>query len=493
MRGVLVGVALAACAGAHARDGDLGTMSAWDTPAYTLIAAQGHDPRPLMQRFANVERVLSKMLATPVRATGVPTTVWLAPPGIWGRYLAPSRDIVGEFVPRRFANYLIINASLRGAHLRGGLQHEYTHFFLRTQFGGLYPLWFDEGMAGLMYSTELHRNSATILVPVNIDKGAWVPMARLFVIDKSSREYLEQPASDAVHRESWALMHRSLIAETAFGAKMFAYLSAINRLVPVEDAAQDSFGMTFPQLDAEMQRYLGSDLFAVARLPYESAPPVRLPARRAIGPTEVRVLLARVMLDTGFNLGRVRELIDAAEQLEPGAPALAVLRLRLAVRDRNDAEMTRLADSLERSDDAVIVRGLGLALFERVREEAPEDPLPATQRAAIAQRAFGLLDRALAADPADAESAWGYALLAAGLQTRLDIALTRLAAVDVRLPDHPDLAEARARILEARGDGAAMLPALLTVLRHTSSAKQRAWAAQRIRELRTREREQAPQ
>src|SRR6185295_4590710 len=145
-----------------------------------------YDPRAVVQQLANTERALSTLLATPLKDTAVPTYVWLAPRKVWNRYLAPSRAILGEFAPRRFANYLIINADIGRDGLRGGVQHEYTHFFLRTQFGGLYPLWFDEGLAEILGSARLKYDRATLSQPSVAVAARWLEMSRLFELDKSS-------------------------------------------------------------------------------------------------------------------------------------------------------------------------------------------------------------------------------------------------------------------------------------------------------------------
>jgi len=203
--------------------------------------------------------------------------------------------------------------------------------------------------------------------------------------------------------------------------------------------------------------------------------------------------LARVMLDTGFQPERVAELVDAAERSSPGAPGVAVLKLRLAVRDRRDTEALRLGAALAANDDLATLRDTGLALFERVREPVKGDPLSAGLRADFETAASTLLDRALRIDAGDAQAAWAYALLAVRRHDGVDSALERLASARTRMPGHPDLAEATALALEARGEENAMLPFLLDALRNTRSVEQRARAAQRISELRMKERAKAPQ
>jgi hypothetical protein len=491
---VRVVLMFAACAtsGAYARDADIGVLRAWELPAYTLIAAEDYDPRAIVQRLANTERVLSKLLATPVKATAVPTFVWLVPRKVWNRYLAPSHALAGEFVARRFANYLIIDADIGRDPLRGGVQHEYTHFFLRTQWGGLYPLWFDEGMAELVGHARLRPHRAVFEVAAVPTAANWIEMSRLFELDKTSREYLELPSTDAVHGESWAIVHRALLSDTRFANQMFAYLAAGNRLVPSGEAVPQIFGMSFPELDASMRAYARQPKFAVGALNYQEVPAPRLPAGRVLGAAEALETLARVMLDTGFMPENVREVIDTAEKSAPGAPRVTMLKLRLAVRDRQDAQALRLARLLT-DEDVATLRDTGLALFERVRELAADDPMSAGARADFEMTASDLLDRALRIDPGDAPAAWAYALLAVRQHEGVDTALERLAVARTRMLGHPDLAEATALALEARGEEGAMMPFLLDALRNTGSAAQRARAAHRIAELRIKEREKAPQ
>src|SRR3954466_6855238 len=127
---------------ARARAVDLPSLSVWQLPSYTLIAEDGYETRALVQRLSDTERALAKLLARTVKPSPAPTLIWLVPKSLWTRYLAPSTAIAGEFVPRRFSNYVIINGDLPPFLVRDGLQHEYTHYFLRTQLGGIYPLWF---------------------------------------------------------------------------------------------------------------------------------------------------------------------------------------------------------------------------------------------------------------------------------------------------------------------------------------------------------------
>ena len=206
-------VALALSAGAVARVADVDPLRSYETPAYTLIATEKFSAPAFVPLIANFEKVLAKVLATEVQPTGTPTTIYVVRARTWNRYLRPSPDIAGEFVPTRFANYLLLNADAGRTQVHAGVLHEYTHLFLRTQLGGYYPLWFDEGVAELMSRTQMHRDFAIIGLPEPKFASGWLPVSRLLEVDKSSAEYLEAPTTEYVHRESWALMHRGLIAD----------------------------------------------------------------------------------------------------------------------------------------------------------------------------------------------------------------------------------------------------------------------------------------
>jgi hypothetical protein len=476
---------------AMAREPEGTRLRAWDLPGYTLFAEDGFDAADVVRNMAQADLVLRKLLPRAAPAVTTPLQVWLVPRPLWNRHLAPGNGIEGEFVPRRFSNYLIINGDLPSGFENDGLKHEYTHWFLRTQVGGIHPLWFDEGLAVLIGNADIRGSRVTFKPVPGPRVGGWVQMSRLFELDKSSREYLENPQTQFVHFESHALVYRGLIGEPQFGTRIFAYLSAINRLMPPQEAAARSFGMSFDELDRDMRAYMMRKDVTVGTLRIEPPAVAKLPAGRRLEPAEAALRLARVALDTGFRPERAGELVTTAQSLAPDAPEIAVLKLRLAVRDRDDREMLRLAATFDAVNDAAALRGAGVALFERVRE--PDRSIPAETRERYERLAFGLLDRALRAGPAEAEAAWAFGLLAARLGSSVSPALERLAGARERLPGNPDLAEATARALEASDQEDAMMPFLLDSLRNTNSADQRLWAAQRIRELQRKARESAPQ
>ena len=276
MNSPLAVLAFCLAAAAGAATPEIGTLRLHESPSFSLIVADGVRAKLVARQIATFQQVLSRTLNREIRPTGTPTQIYIVSQAAWEKYLRPGPGIDAEFVPRRFSNLLLIDADLLPQQLREAVFHEYTHLFLHTQFRGLHPLWFDEGLATMMGATELRGRKAIVGTPPLRYRGHWIPLAKLFELTKTSPEYLSAAQSPDVHLESWGLVHRGLIDEPAFGAGMLKFLEALNRLVPVEDAAQDSFGMSLAALDTSMQRYVSRPLFreGVIDIPPVDTPPL---------------------------------------------------------------------------------------------------------------------------------------------------------------------------------------------------------------------------
>jgi hypothetical protein len=471
----------------------IGNLRAYETPHYTLIVTDGIEAGQVAAHITNMEQTLARMLNREVRPTGNPTYIYVVSGPFWSRYLGPGRAFAGEFVPRRFSNYLMLDGGVarRGrSELRRRIYHEYTHYFLHTQFRGTHPLWFDEGLAEIMEWAEMRRYGTVLRLPKQRRDDGWIPFPRLFELDKNSPEYLAADTSGRVHRQSWGIVHRGLIADRQFGARILRFLTALDRLDPIEDAARESFGMTLAELDASMREYLGRKRFEQAFVPVGRTPPAKLGNGRTLSELEARLTIARAMLDTGLNSEVAREFVASAAELAPESPEVAVLRLRVAVRDRDDAAIAAL---LARSPvtDVRFARDAGLALLERVRDNPLDEKLGDSGRAAMTDRALELL-RVVAGEE-DAEADWAFALAAAQRGRGLEEALDRLERAHMRVPDNPDLAAATALVLEASGAPESMLPWLVSTYRFSADPAQRVWAAERVAELRKMERRSAPE
>ena len=469
---------------ARAREPDVSGLRAYDLPGYTIITHDDNTASKMVPSIAAVEQVLSNLLSRDIAPTGRPTHVYIVRLGLWRRYLQPADLFSGEFHATRFADYLMAANSGDRAEVRRSVMHLFTHRHMHTQYGGVYPLWFDEGLAELMSVAEL-RTSQVLLGQVHLSGNAWIPLNRLLRIDRSAPEYLSMVSSGSLHAESWALVHQAFIGEPALKEQMLAYLRDANDLMPVDDAVQKNFRMDVSQLNAKVMAYANDPSWRTDSVPFTRIPTPELGAGREIPEDEALVMLATAMLDTGSRPDRVGEVIDSLEKQAPGSPAAWSLRMRMAARDRDDALLDQLWNLIEPKTQApTVARDAGFALFERIQRERENDRMPAPDRAGLRDRAFALLDRALAANPDDVEASWAYAKLAADLKRDLDKALQRLKHASELMPKNAELASAAALLHEARGDTGAMIASLEDTVRFTSSLELKLWARERLGKMR---------
>jgi hypothetical protein len=474
----LMVVAKVATAGVPAPEVD--GFKAYELPAYTIVTHDEGNARQVPRVAAQIDVVLAKLLNRSALLPSAPTYISFVPDRTWMRYLEPGPGITGEFIPARFANYLVLSNARDETQVSTGIFHEYTHWFLHTQFAGVQPLWFDEGLAKFIETTEFRGSEVSLGEPGVIRPMGWVPMGQLLRMDKKSPEYWRRDTVQVVHHESWAMVHLGFVGDPAkFGKQMFAYLNAVNAQQPLDAAVQGSFGMTVDELGnlvhsyvMKSSQYLISSGYKVLRLPVNPAPNVRLPAGRAMGELESLEFIADIMLASGFHEDRLQEVADAMQRVAPNTASPATLTMRIAARAGDDAKLEQLLASVApAAGGQKFLRGAGLALFERSGNSVRED---------FSIKALELLDRAIMSRPDDVEAIWAYTVLSASLKRDMPIALRRIANARAILPSNPDLAQATALLGKAMGDNVLTRKALTDTLRYAKKADMALWAKKRL-------------
>jgi hypothetical protein len=470
---ITIAIATLLATSAQAREPNVKGFKSYAMPTYTLVTPDAgnaqHVPWPVVQSQAVLEKLFNREASAP----SAPTYVFLMPVSVWRRYLQPGQGLNSEFVPGRFANYLLVCNTQYEVELRNAMLHESTHWNLHNQLGGFVPLWFDEGLAQIIEGANFFAAEVALGRTARPFQGVggWIPMAELLVMDKTSSAYLNLDSNALVRAKTWALVHRGLIFDEKFGKQMFAFIAAQNALEPLDAAVQSSFGMTLRELDRDISSYNSKNV-QLLRLDMTPAPVPALPPGRAMGEAESIEFIGEIMLASGFKSTRLPEIADALLRVPQGKSGESALRMRIAARDGDDATLTRLSGAIDqKNSDPTLLRGAGLALFERAAD---------SRRGDQSVRALEFLDRALRVRPDDAEAAWAYGMLAAGLKRDLPAALERVAVTRSRLPANPHLARAAALLHEAAGDTSEMNQALQDALRLSKTPEMSAWAKQRL-------------
>ena len=452
-----------------------GKMTRYELPGYTLVAVDNTQLRRDMTKLPRLKRALELSLGIDVKPTGIPTYFYVVSDSVWDRYLEPATGIPSEFVPTRFANYVIANNTQIN---RTELFHEHTHLYLYNQMPGVYPLWFDEGLAMMMARAQYTGTKVEIFPARHGDEGGWIPTARVLRATRSSPEYLSQKQLYSLHFQSHAMVYRALIEKPEFGQQVFKYLEAYNNLATPDDA--EAILGNIDDLDFKMRAYVNDSGKKQVLMDVESVPDLQLPAGTPVSKLDSLLGIATICLDGGLHIDMVHELLDAAAAEPDGATRVAPLRMRLAARLKDDAELEKWHAVVTRDpNDTQAARAAGLALYERAQTL---DESAAARRTDLSTRSMTLLNRSIAARADDPEAVWAFAMQAADLKRDMDVALERLVPMLERMPSNPDMALAAGRVLYARGDEN-LKPYATAVLRYSHSIEHKRWAAERITEL----------
>ncbi len=309
-------------------------------------------------------------------------------------------------------------------------------------------------------------------------RAAGYPSQRVLRATKTSPEYLDQSQLLNFHFEANAMVYRALIDDPEFGQQVTKYLEAINNIATPEEA--EAILGNLDDLNTNMRGYVNRSNRKRVHLDTPDVGDLTLPAGTPVSTLDSLLGIATVCLDAGIHLDSVHELIDAAAAEPGGAQRVISLRMRLAARTQNDAELEKNYALLTKDpNDLQAARAAGLALYERAQSLG--DPA-AARRTDLSSRSVTLLDRSLKSRADDPEAVWAFAMQAADLKRDMDLALERLVPMFKRLPENADMSLAAGRLLYAKGDPN-LKPYAAAVLRYSNSIEHKRWAAGRIAEV----------
>jgi hypothetical protein len=443
---------------------------AYEFPQYTLITRDKTVAQELPSQAAQTEALLAKLLDRKPHVGGVPNFIVYLPRDTWVRYFDDGSNSFAAFVPDRFANYLLLSnrEALEELELRYAVRHVYTHLFLHTQFEGVHPWWFDEGLANLVQRSDIRGTVARVGFPPAVT-GGWMSIDQLMRFESRIVTCRTSGYFTGADYPAFFLVYRGLVSDPEFGAQMTEYLQQYSDLRPVDEALKSSFGKTGEELNRAL--YTQGQAGRVIRLEIPPLAPIPLPPARNLSDEEFTQLLANLMLLTEIKPARMQDMVDRLYQRAPDSTNALALRMRLAARAGDDPLLDRLQRMADpHTSDPGLARGAGLALFERLQTATP---IAAAVRKRMQDYAFDYLDRAVMSRPDDPEAVWAHAMLAAELQRDLPIALRRVQNMSAILPMNADLTLALASLKGASGAPEEKIRLLHDALRYSRSLEQR--------------------
>jgi hypothetical protein len=480
---------------AAAADPRIGRLMRYDAGDYTIYTSRSaNQARDFIGDLAKFRVALEKLLGKRATPNQFPTTILIVSSNDFEKYLQPRESIAGYFQPGNFANYISMNGDFGK---QGSLQlvfHEYTHFYLSSQFAGEYPPWFNEGLAELMgYVLFRKEGDAVLRVPLHRVYEArdsdWIPFDRLIAVDHHSPEYQSHKLMSSFYAQSWLTVHYGVLENREFGKQIFEYLKALNTLHPQPEAARIAFGPDLSVPDKLLRDYSRNTSMSSGAIGLGDIPVVTLPAGQPLTENDAYAVFINLMLESrSIGPDRVRPLIQALARREPASARSAIFEARLAALDEDNAAFALAADRAEKSlvdGDWESRRELGAALLNNATEWSPLKERSAADTERDLTRALRLYGEAVAHNNADVEALWGFGTAATRLNQNLDVAEEALVAAYKRAPSSAMIAMSLANLKSRASEPDEMIPYLKDTIRYATDLGTKRWAVATLKQMET--------
>jgi len=179
------------------------------------------------------------------------------------------------------SNAIVMDGDAEGPDTLHLVFHEYTHYYLSSQFSGEYPPWFNEGLAEVMGYAKFSESRVVLQIPMfrvyEARDSDWIPFDRMIKIDHSSPEYQSHELANSFYAQAWLMVHYGLLEDQDFGRQIFKYLTQLNSLVPQEEATRAVFGNDLGAVDGKLRSYSRNSKMSSGALELGAVPPVILP------------------------------------------------------------------------------------------------------------------------------------------------------------------------------------------------------------------------
>jgi hypothetical protein len=482
-------VALGSCSLSLAAEPRIGRYVQYNGGDFTIVTSRGADQsRQFMQDLAKFRVTLEKVLGKRATRTVFPTTIIIASNSDWNKYLIPRQNVAGFFQQGRFANFMAMDGDAPHAQALHVILHEYTHFYLASQFAGEYPPWFNEGLAELMgFAKFTDQGTAVLQVPMfrvyAARDGDWIPFDRLIQVSMSSPEYQSHKLADSFYAQAWLTLHYGMIENRQFGSQIFSYLDELNTLHPQAEAARTAFGADLAAVDEQLRDYSRNNRMSSGGITLGDIPPFALPESKPVGQVDALAVLADLMLEARFYPERIRPLVESMGRREPDAARSAIFAARLAQLDQEDTAFDAAVDKAEgllAPDDWLQRRELAGVLLASGRDFNPLGKRTGAQNERDLNRAMKWFGEAIGHNHEDVEALWGYGTAATQLHKNLELAEQALIAANLRAPGSAEIAMSLASVKSHQEKPDEMIPYLKDTIRYAGNLETRQWAAETL-------------
>jgi tetratricopeptide (TPR) repeat protein len=232
--------------------------------------ASEKDIRQVGVRLEQFREVFSRLFTTMNVNSPVPTTVVVFKNDESYRPFKINANTAGYFQSGPDVNYITLKIATDSRSDQDAFNiifHEYTHLLVKNTSGTM-PTWFNEGLAEY-YSTFSITDDQKVVMgrPIAshvflLRESRMLPLRTLFQVDQNSPHYNERDKQSIFYAESWALMHYLILGkEGQRMPQMAKFVELLTASVPMEQAFQQAFAMSFENMEKELRAYIERDRY----------------------------------------------------------------------------------------------------------------------------------------------------------------------------------------------------------------------------------------
>jgi predicted Zn-dependent protease len=458
--------------------------------------ASDKEIRQVATRLEQFREVFSHLFTKINFNSPVPTTVIVFKnDGSYGPF-KPNANVAGYFQAGSDINYITLTTETRGEQDPFSvIFHEYTHLLVNNTVGNV-PVWFNEGLAEY-YSTFSITDDKKIAVgkPIAnhvflLRESKMLPLRTLFKVDQQSPYYNERDKQSVFYAESWALMHYLILGNNGQRVgQMNQFIALLDTNVPMEQAFQQAFQMSFENMEKELREYIKHDRYPI--ITAELAAKLAVGAEMQSAPiteAEAQAYLGDLLLHsnrTGAE-GYLQKALALDENLAMANASMGMLRVRQGKIDEARRSLERAATansqnylihyyyafalSREGMDATQMVSGYAPETVTKIREE---------------------LKKAIELRPDFPESYRLLAFVNLVTGTQLDESIEMLKHAQATSPGRNDLAYILAQVYMRKEDYKTARQILERLTENNSDAHVRQQAQATLAQLASREEQQA--
>ena len=241
--------------------------------------ANEKDIRQVGVRLEQFREVFSRLFTNLNVNSPVPTTVVVFKNDESYRPFKPNANTAGYFQSGPDVNYITLELSSDSNSEQDPFAiifHEYTHLLVSNTSGNV-PTWFNEGLAEY-YSTFSITDDQKVVMGKPIANHVYLlrenkmlPLRTLFQVDEKSPYYNERDKQSIFYAESWALMHYLILGKDGQRVTQLSkFVNLMSANVPMEQAFQQAFAMTFESMEKELRAYIQRDRYPILNGSFQS-------------------------------------------------------------------------------------------------------------------------------------------------------------------------------------------------------------------------------